>query len=289
MKKKLIFGAILVLIAAVSLTIFYPNFISIAGGDFPYIGDEPDVPDFAKYKINKGEFQRLRAQNIGWLRGFDENDPADPQLRQTAIAEMELQQSRVAELPQSKEKDFLLAPWIPLGPAPIPNGQTHVTTTPVSGRVTSIAVHPTNPNIVYVGTAQGGLYRSTNGGTNWTPLLDNALSLAIGAVSIAPSQPETVYVGTGESNFSNDSFFGVGLYRIDNASSASPIISGPLNKNPANVDVFTGQSISKIAVSSTDANLRFGRHRQRFPDNHTTDRTLSLDQRCGRFADIFKD
>src|SRR5258708_521506 len=54
--------------------------------------------------------------------------------------------------------------WVPLGPAPIPNGQTQGRTDPVSGRVTAIVVHPTTPNTVYVGTAQGGVYRSLDGG-----------------------------------------------------------------------------------------------------------------------------
>ena len=74
------------------------------------------------------------------------------------------QEQLIAKLPNSHAKDALLAPWIPLGPAPIPNGQTVGISTPVSGRTISIAVHPTNPNIVYVGAAQGGLYRSTDGG-----------------------------------------------------------------------------------------------------------------------------
>ena len=54
----------------------------------------------------------------------------------------------------------------------------------MSGRTIAIAVHPTNPDIVYVGTANGGLYRTINGGTTWTPLMDSADSLAIGAIAI---------------------------------------------------------------------------------------------------------
>ena len=145
----------------------------------------------------------------------------------------------------------MLAAWTPLGPAPIPNGQTVSVTTPVSGRTIAIAVHPTNPNIVYVGAAQGGLYRSTDGGTNWTTLMDSELSLAIGAIAIAPSQPDTIYVGTGEVGFCGDCFFGVGVYRIDNASTASPVISGPFNDDLTNADIFTGRGIGAIVVHPT--------------------------------------
>src|SRR6185295_13311906 len=147
--------------------------------------------------------------------------------------------------------------WIPLGPNPIPNGQTVGVQTATSGRTISIAVHPTNPDIVYVGAAQGGLYRSTNGGTNWTPLMDGALSLAIGAIAIAPSQPDTIYVGTGELGFCGDCFFGVGVYRIDNASTASPTISGPFNDDAVDADVFTGRAIGEIVVHPTQPGTIF--------------------------------
>lgn len=170
-----------------------------------------------------------------------------------AIREMERQQEELARnslVPQSA--------WTELGPNPIPNAQVETPpTTTASGRTISIAVHPTNANIVYVGTAQGGLYRSTNGGTSWTRMSETFLSLAIGAIAIAPSQPDTIYVGTGEPNFSLDSFFGVGIYRIDNASTASPIISGPFNQNTASVDVMTGAAVSGIAVHPTDHNTIF--------------------------------
>src|SRR5207253_8723269 len=82
------------------------------------------------------------------------------------------------------------------------------------------------PNIAYVGTAQGGVWRTTNGGRSWTPLMDSAQTLAIGAVTIDPVTPTTVFVGTGEGNQSGDSFFGIGLYRITNADT-TPVVAGP--------------------------------------------------------------
>ncbi len=183
------------------------------------------------------------------LRGLKADEVVDPALRIDAIRKMEAQEERLAKL----RSDLGATAWIELGPNPIPNGQVEtLPSTAASGRVISIAVHPTNPDIVYVGSAQGGLYRSTNGGTNWTRLLDSALSLAIGAIAIAPSQPDTIYVGTGEENFSADSFFGVGVYRIDNASTASPIVTGPLNDDAVNADIFTGRAIGEIIVHPTD-------------------------------------
>ena len=255
--------AVLIVFAAMSASLFVFSFTQFAGGAAQSVarienaGQDPDSPPISLGPPNGGmsreEFMLRRAEYIGLRRGFDKNHPADPKLRQAAIAAMEAQQQRLASMPKSREKDILTAVWTELGPNPIPNGQ--VVTGPglaVSGRTVAIAVHPTNPNIVYVGAAQGGLFRSTDGGATWTPLLDNAMSLAIGAIAIAPSQPDTIYVGTGEPNFSADCFFGVGIYRITNASTASPVVSGPFNKNGASADVFTGTSVGKIAVDPTN-------------------------------------
>ncbi|MGI8481514.1 MAG: WD40/YVTN/BNR-like repeat-containing protein, partial [Chthoniobacterales bacterium] len=154
--------------------------------------------------------------------------------------------------------------WTFLGPAPIPNGQTFNRVDPVSGRTTAIAIHPNNPNIVYVGTAQGGLYRTLNGGANWTQLMDNAPSplagapLAIGSVIIDPRNSTRVFVGTGEGNLSGDSFFGNGMYIITNADSFNPVVSGPYNQRSTDgADIFTGRSITDIIVSSVNNNVVF--------------------------------
>jgi hypothetical protein len=255
--------AVLIVFAAISGSLFIFSFTHFAGGAGQAVsriedaGQDPDAPPISLGPPNGGmsreEFMLRRAEYIGLRRGFDKDHVVDPHLRQAAIAMMEAQQERVASMPQTRERDVLTSAWTEIGPNPIPNGQ--VIAGPqlaVTGRTVAIAVHPTNPNIVYVGTAQGGLYRTTDGGARWTPLLDNAMSLAIGAIAIAPSQPDTVYVGTGEPNFSADCFFGVGIYRITNASTSSPVVSGPFNKDAASADVFTGTSVGKIAVDPTN-------------------------------------
>ena len=254
MKKSIFAIAFLVIAAAVTAIFWSPLTNTLAQIDTLFYEKEPDIPEMlkkAKSTIPKEEFLQQRANYFGLMRGISETEEADPQLRQNAIAEMEKQQETQARNPNSGAGNWLLNNWNPIGPNPIPNG-----TFPWSGRVIAIAVHPTNPNIVYVGAAQGGLYRSTDGGANWTPLMDGALSLAIGSISISPSNPETVYIGTGEHNFSADSFFGVGVYRIDNAST-NAVLSGPYNKAPNNADVFTGRGISEIIVHPTDPNTIF--------------------------------
>ena len=93
--------------------------------------------------------------------------------------------------------------WTLIGPQPtIPNLNFSFDGAPtVSGRVTALAVDPTNPSIVYLGAAEGGVWKTTNGGTSWTPLTDTQVSLAVGSIAIDPSNHTTVYVGTGEENY----------------------------------------------------------------------------------------
>jgi hypothetical protein len=95
----------------------------------------------------------------------------NPHARSQAIRNMEFREQFLLRVLQGLTPFSALIPapsvpsWAPLGPDPIPNGQTSVSEVAVSGRVTAIAVDPASDLIVYVGTAQGGLYRSLDGGT----------------------------------------------------------------------------------------------------------------------------
>ncbi|MFY0591099.1 VPS10 domain-containing protein [Roseivirga sp.] len=83
----------------------------------------------------------------------------------------------------------------------------------MSGRVTSIDVVRSNKNVIYVGTASGGLWKSVSGGVSWEPLFDDQEVASIGAVAIDPSNASTIWVGTGEGNPRNSLNGGYGVYR----------------------------------------------------------------------------
>lgn len=83
----------------------------------------------------------------------------------------------------------------------------------MSGRVTAIDVDLSNPNIIYVGTASGGLWKSENAGTNWKPIFENEKAVSIGAVAIYQKNPDIVWAGTGEGNPRNSLNGGYGLYK----------------------------------------------------------------------------
>lgn len=83
----------------------------------------------------------------------------------------------------------------------------------MSGRVTAIDVVTNNPDVMYVGTASGGLWKSTSGGITWNPIFDNQLTASIGAVAIQQSNPSVIWVGTGEGNPRNSLNGGYGVYK----------------------------------------------------------------------------
>ncbi len=68
------------------------------------------------------------------------------------------------------------------------------------GRITDVAIHPQNKNIRYLAVASGGVCKSTNMGTTWTPIFDNEGSYSIGTVVIDEKNPNIIWVGTGENN-----------------------------------------------------------------------------------------
>ena len=110
-----------------------------------------------------------------------------------------------------------------LGPVPI-DGEPPAYQDPVwsnygagigvsTGRLTALAVDPTNPNTVYIGGADGGVWKSTDGGNSWTSISDSLPDPVDRRHGIPPGSPKELFVGTGEPNFNQDSYYGYGLYR----------------------------------------------------------------------------
>ncbi len=81
------------------------------------------------------------------------------------------------------------------------------------GRVTDIEGVPGNANIVYVGTASGGIWKTMNGGVTWIPVFDDQSIASIGDLALEPGNPDVVYAGSGESNVRNSVSFGNGVYK----------------------------------------------------------------------------
>jgi photosystem II stability/assembly factor-like uncharacterized protein len=83
----------------------------------------------------------------------------------------------------------------------------------MGGRIADLAVDERNPSTIFVGTASGGVWKSVNAGTTWTPVFDRAGVASIGDIALSPSNPDVVWVGTGEPNNRQSSSFGDGVYQ----------------------------------------------------------------------------
>src|SRR5689334_709442 len=82
-----------------------------------------------------------------------------------------------------------------------------------SGRIADVAVHPTDKTIWYVASAAGGVWKTTNAGTSFTPVFDGEGSFSIGTVTVDPKNPSVVWVGTGENNAQRVVAYGDGIYK----------------------------------------------------------------------------
>src|SRR5207244_6353134 len=83
----------------------------------------------------------------------------------------------------------------------------------MGGRIVQIASVDSDPCCYFVATASGGLFKTTNYGTTFTPVFDHESTVAIGDVTIAPANPQIVWVGTGEHNARNSVSWGDGVYK----------------------------------------------------------------------------
>ncbi len=83
----------------------------------------------------------------------------------------------------------------------------------IGGRVTDVDVPKGSKKVIYVATASGGLWKTTNTGVTWEPLFDEQATLSIGDIAIPETQPDTIWVGTGEANHFRGSLAGAGVYK----------------------------------------------------------------------------
>lgn len=119
----------------------------------------------------------------------------------------------------------------------------------MSGRVTAIDVVLSNPDIIYIGAATGGLWKSENGGITWKPIFDDQPVASIGAIAVFQPNPDIVWVGTGEGNPRNSVSVGNGVYKsidggktwthlgLDESERINRIVLHPTNPNIAYVGV----------------------------------------------------
>jgi photosystem II stability/assembly factor-like uncharacterized protein len=114
----------------------------------------------------------------------------------------------------------------------------------MGGRVDDIAVNENSPSTFYVGFATGGIWKTTNNGTTWTPIFDKYPVSSIGDIALSPSSPDIIYVGTGEPNNRQSSSFGAGVYKSTDGGKAFVYVG-----------LKETQSIGRVVVHPKDPNI----------------------------------
>src|SRR4051812_9270232 len=105
------------------------------------------------------------------------------------------------------------------------------------GRVDAVAGVPGDPSTFYFGSVGGGVWKTTNAGTTYSPIFDRQPIASIGAIAVAPSNPNVIYVGTGESTIRSQIGFGDGVYNSTDA-----------GKSWSNIGLRETRQIAKIMV-----------------------------------------
>ncbi|MBI2407763.1 MAG: glycosyl hydrolase [Gemmatimonadetes bacterium] len=113
-----------------------------------------------------------------------------------------------------------------------------------SGRIGALAVHPTNPAIIYVGASSGNLWKSVNGGATWQPIMDKEGAYSIGWITIDPRNPNIVWVGTGENNSQRSVAYGDGVYKSEDN-----------GRSWKNMGLKQSEHIGKIVVDPTNSDI----------------------------------
>ncbi|MEP7347725.1 MAG: glycosyl hydrolase, partial [Gemmatimonadaceae bacterium] len=113
-----------------------------------------------------------------------------------------------------------------------------------SGRAADVEGVPGNPNIVYLGSASGGVWKTTNGGVTWKPIFDKQQVLSIGDIALEPGNPEVIYVGTGEGAPRNSISFGNGVYKSTDGGATW-----------RHLGLTSSERITRILVSARNPNM----------------------------------
>lgn len=133
-------------------------------------------------------------------------------------------------------------PWEDLGPSPVSwfGGS--------AGRVSAIVCSPTDPDRYFVAGADGGVWRTLDGGASWQPMTSHMPTTAIGALAMDPGDENVIYAGTGEANYANHSRYGLGLYKTTDGGETWAHLAE---------QTFAGRCFSRIVIDSTNTEVLY--------------------------------
>ena len=121
----------------------------------------------------------------------------------------------------------------------------------MSGRISDIVMDPEDPSTWYVGVGSGGVWKTTNAGTTWTPVFDDQGSYSIGCLAMDPENYNVIWAGTGENNMSCESYFGIGLLRSPDQGQTWEVRNGTGGETLDGPD-FPGGHYVKPCIAAAD-------------------------------------
>jgi hypothetical protein len=154
--------------------------------------------------VPQNQQQQVLAENFFFLACSSANFSAfktPPHMKYLLLVALSLSFLPLFSQQVDLSKDF--ADWKPrnIGPSSM------------SGRIVGIDGVNSNPNIIYICSASGGVWKTTNGGITWEPVFDQQATLNMGSIAIQQSNPDVVWAGTGEGNPRNSLNLGEGIYK----------------------------------------------------------------------------
>ncbi|MBK8372384.1 MAG: fibronectin type III domain-containing protein [Saprospiraceae bacterium] len=141
---------------------------------------------------------------------------------------------------KNNDRNVVTANWTNLGPNTTSGGYAGL------GRINCVAFHPTNSNIMWVGSPGGGLWKTTDGGNNWTTNFDNAVVLGVSSIVVHPTTPNIMYIATGDGDGSDT--YSVGILKSTDGGVT-------WQTTGLNWNVSQGRRIRKILMDPDDTNM----------------------------------
>jgi photosystem II stability/assembly factor-like uncharacterized protein len=229
-----------------------------------------DLPDRPRARV---EYRRLQE--------IDDTAQIEPQAVSKALQQLESTRQRVGETRIAGVPCGVRVAARTLSPPPLqpgaglqPTGAGWTSLGPgmIGGRTRSIVIDPGNPDRIWIGSVGGGVWLTTNAGSNWFPVDDRLANLAVCCLAMDPANPQIIYAGTGEGFPNVDAIRGVGIFRTTDGTSWAQLSA---TNNP------DFHWVNRIAVSADGATVlaatRSGIYRSASADRLVWARVLAAD------------
>lgn len=200
-----------------------------------------------------------KVNSIEWFvsqRAYPDGIPFDAEVKAVEYVQKRmLPELRQKQLAKNSSAALIgqTIPWTSRGPGNM------------GGRVRGLVVDPTNSSVIYAGSVSGGVWKTTNGGDTWTPLMDNEINLNVSALVMKPGNPNVLYAGTGEGFLNADALPGRGVFKTTDG-----------GQTWTRLHVANGLNtsfITELAISPANPSIVYASGRRTYPNNNISAET----------------